>query len=122
MITVGRPTGRLTYFFRKWSMCSTSFKRRADADWLHRSRINDELSSGWVRHWTITRGIIPVRASTKGHLNGPDGGCMRRDNEVHRSSGNVFADIGVADAEERLAKAELSRIIHQDITERGLKQ
>ncbi len=28
----------------------------------------------------------------------------------------------MADAEERLAKAELSRIIHQTITERGLKQ
>jgi predicted XRE-type DNA-binding protein len=47
---------------------------------------------------------------------------MRRDNEVHRSSGNVFTDIGGADADERLAKAELSRIIHRTITERGLKQ
>lgn len=47
---------------------------------------------------------------------------MRHDREVHKSSGNVFADIGATDAEERLAKAELSRIIRRTIAERGLKQ
>jgi predicted XRE-type DNA-binding protein len=47
---------------------------------------------------------------------------MRRDDAIHRSSGNVFADIGAADAEERLAKAELSRIIRRTIAERELKQ
>lgn len=47
---------------------------------------------------------------------------MRRDDAVRTSSGNVFADIGAADAEERLAKAELSRIIRRTIAERGLKQ
>jgi predicted XRE-type DNA-binding protein len=47
---------------------------------------------------------------------------MRRGEAVHRSSGNVFADMGAADAEERLAKAELSRIIRRTIAERGLKQ
>jgi predicted XRE-type DNA-binding protein len=47
---------------------------------------------------------------------------MRREEAVHNSSGNVFADMGVADAEERLAKAELSRIIRRTIAERGLKQ
>jgi predicted XRE-type DNA-binding protein len=34
----------------------------------------------------------------------------------------VFADMGAVDAEERLAKAELSRIIQRTIDERGLKQ
>jgi Uncharacterized conserved small protein len=47
---------------------------------------------------------------------------MRRDDPVQRSSGNVFVDIGAADAEERLAKAELSRIIRRIIAERELKQ
>jgi len=47
---------------------------------------------------------------------------MRHDDAVHKSTGNVFADMGAADAEERLAKAELSRIIRRAIDERGLKQ
>jgi predicted XRE-type DNA-binding protein len=47
---------------------------------------------------------------------------MRHDREVQKSSGNVFADMGAGDAEERLAKAELSRIIRRTIAERGLKQ
>lgn len=47
---------------------------------------------------------------------------MRRDNEIHTSSGNVFVDMGAADAEERLAKAELSRIIRRTLAERDLKQ
>ena len=47
---------------------------------------------------------------------------MGRDDAVHRSSGNVFADMGAADAEELLAKAELSRIIRRIIAERDLKQ
>jgi predicted XRE-type DNA-binding protein len=45
-----------------------------------------------------------------------------RDNEVHDSSGNVFADMGMPDAEERLAKAELARVIRSEIRERGLSQ
>jgi predicted XRE-type DNA-binding protein len=47
---------------------------------------------------------------------------MRRDREIYASSGNVFADMRSADAEERLAKAELSRIIRRTIAERELKQ
>ena len=47
---------------------------------------------------------------------------MREENAVYRSSGNVFADTGAADAEERLAKAELSRIIRRTIADRELKQ
>lgn len=47
---------------------------------------------------------------------------MRHDEVVHKSSGNVFADMGAADADERLAKAELSRIIRRAIDDRGLKQ
>ncbi|MCH7978867.1 MAG: XRE family transcriptional regulator [Acidobacteria bacterium] len=42
--------------------------------------------------------------------------------EVEASSGNVFSDIGVADAEVVLAKAELARQIDQIIRTRGLKQ
>lgn len=47
---------------------------------------------------------------------------MRGDKETHHSSGNVFADIGARDPEERLAKAELSRIIRRSIADRGLTQ
>jgi predicted XRE-type DNA-binding protein len=42
--------------------------------------------------------------------------------DVHSSSGNVFRDMGMRDADERLAKAELARIIRNHIKERGLTQ
>jgi predicted XRE-type DNA-binding protein len=41
---------------------------------------------------------------------------------VHDSTGNVFADMGMRDAEERLAKAELARAIRKILEGRGLKQ
>jgi predicted XRE-type DNA-binding protein len=41
---------------------------------------------------------------------------------VHNSTGNVFEDIGAANADERLAKAELARVIRQAIEERELTQ
>ena len=44
------------------------------------------------------------------------------DVQVHDSSGNVFHDLGVRDAEERLAKAELARVIKTSIADRGLTQ
>lgn len=47
---------------------------------------------------------------------------MSDDLEVHDSSGNVFADMGMADADERLAKAELARVIRAAIRERGFTQ
>jgi len=37
-------------------------------------------------------------------------------------SGNVFADLGLPDAEERLAKAQLAMRIHDAITARGISQ
>jgi predicted XRE-type DNA-binding protein len=47
---------------------------------------------------------------------------VQPDSEVHGSSGNVFADMGLRDAEERLAKAELARVIRKEIEERGITQ
>jgi predicted XRE-type DNA-binding protein len=41
---------------------------------------------------------------------------------VTTSSGNVFADLGLPDPEERLAKAELVRGIRKIVTARGLTQ
>jgi predicted XRE-type DNA-binding protein len=41
---------------------------------------------------------------------------------VTRGSGNVFADLGLPNAEERLAKAQLAYAIAQAIEERGLTQ
>jgi predicted XRE-type DNA-binding protein len=41
---------------------------------------------------------------------------------VTRSSGNVFADLGLPNPEERLAKAQLAYAIAQAIEERGLTQ
>ena len=41
---------------------------------------------------------------------------------VERSSGNVYADLGVADADQMLVKAELTAAISSIISARGLKQ
>lgn len=48
---------------------------------------------------------------------------MKKDDlEVHDSSGNVFEDLGLPNPEERLAKAELARVIRKLIEARGLTQ
>jgi predicted XRE-type DNA-binding protein len=47
---------------------------------------------------------------------------MARRRLVHQGSGNVFADIGVANPEEALLKAELVRSITNAIDERVLTQ
>jgi len=44
------------------------------------------------------------------------------DTSVEESSGNVFADIGVAQPEEALAKAKLMRLIKLTIEREGLTQ
>ena len=41
---------------------------------------------------------------------------------VHDSSGNIFEDMGMPNAEERLAKAELARVIRKVLRERDLTQ
>lgn len=48
---------------------------------------------------------------------------MKTDNvKIERSSGNVFADLGLPDADVHLLKAELVTRIDRIIRERGLKQ
>jgi predicted XRE-type DNA-binding protein len=47
---------------------------------------------------------------------------MSDDIQVTESSGNVFADIGVPEPEEALAKAEIAMRICELISERGLSQ
>ena len=47
---------------------------------------------------------------------------MRKKIAAERSSGNVFADIGLPDADEVLAKAELARQIGDIIARRRLTQ
>jgi predicted XRE-type DNA-binding protein len=42
--------------------------------------------------------------------------------EAHQSSGNVFADLGLPHAEERLLKAGIVSELHRLIKERGLTQ
>lgn len=42
--------------------------------------------------------------------------------KIERSSGNVFADLGIPDADVHLLKAELVTRIDRIIRERGLKQ
>ena len=44
------------------------------------------------------------------------------DLKIHDSSGNVFADSEARDADERLAKAELARLIRKEISRRELTQ
>src|SRR5215467_132008 len=41
---------------------------------------------------------------------------------VEKGSGNVFADIGVPNPEEALAKAEIARQINRCLADRGLNQ
>lgn len=47
---------------------------------------------------------------------------MKEPIEVREGSGNVFADLDLPDAEERYAKAAISRLISREIRERGLTQ
>lgn len=47
---------------------------------------------------------------------------MKHSIEITKSSGNVFADLGFADAEERLAKARLAIRINDIIENRNLTQ
>lgn len=47
---------------------------------------------------------------------------MSDENAVHDSSGNVFRDMRMADADERLAKAELARVVRDTLRTRGLTQ
>jgi len=53
---------------------------------------------------------------------GPQVGREREPMGATESSGNVFADLGIADPEEALAKAELARQIGALLAERGLTQ
>ncbi|MEO8718050.1 MAG: helix-turn-helix transcriptional regulator [Burkholderiales bacterium] len=46
----------------------------------------------------------------------------KRKIELERSSGNVFADLDLPDAQDRLAKAELAREIGALLTRKGLSQ
>ena len=52
----------------------------------------------------------------------PENEAADRDVKVHASSGNIFADMGMPDAEERLDKAEAALRIEELIAERGLAQ
>lgn len=47
---------------------------------------------------------------------------MSEEQDIFQGSGNVFADIGLKNPEERLAKAELARQILTIITKRHLTQ
>jgi predicted XRE-type DNA-binding protein len=47
---------------------------------------------------------------------------MKRKTECELSSGNVFADVGIANPEEAMAKAEIARHINDLIAKRGLTQ
>lgn len=47
---------------------------------------------------------------------------MSKENEITRSSGNVFADLGLPDADQLLAKADLALEITEIIEERSLTQ
>ncbi|MEA5502662.1 helix-turn-helix transcriptional regulator [Halotia wernerae UHCC 0503] len=47
---------------------------------------------------------------------------MSNENNVYTSSGNVFADLGLANSEDRLIKAGLARKISEIIASRNLTQ
>lgn len=47
---------------------------------------------------------------------------LKKTNPVQKSSGNIFADLGLPHAEEELFKAQLTLRIYRIIRERGLTQ
>lgn len=47
---------------------------------------------------------------------------MSDDTTIHDGSGNIFQDMDMRDAEERLAKAELARLIRKSLDARDLTQ
>ncbi|QKQ75089.1 helix-turn-helix domain-containing protein [Nostoc sp. TCL240-02] len=47
---------------------------------------------------------------------------MSNENDVYISNGNIFADLGLSNPEERLIKAELARKISEIIVNRQLNQ
>ena len=47
---------------------------------------------------------------------------MPRKIQVEEGSGNVFADLGLPNPEEALAKAEIARQVNRILAERGLNQ
>jgi predicted XRE-type DNA-binding protein len=47
---------------------------------------------------------------------------MTDKSKITKSTGNVFADLGLAEPETALAKAELARRINEIILKKGLKQ
>jgi predicted XRE-type DNA-binding protein len=49
-------------------------------------------------------------------------GITKEETKIYHGSGNVFADLGLPDAKERLAKAELARQILNIIAKRRLTQ
>lgn len=73
------------------------------------------------------KGVDPHAPARRGgalpaDLRGSTEEQMSDDLTVHDSCGNVFADMGMPDADERLAKAELARVVRKAIRERGLTQ
>src|SRR5437899_3023187 len=63
---------------------------------------------------TSLRGVRSLRAGA--------GKMSRRTIEFEKSTGNVFADLRLPDAEDRLAKAELARKISEILAKRRLSQ
>ena len=47
---------------------------------------------------------------------------MAKQIEVYEGSGNVFADIGLPNSEEALAKAEIASLVNDSLADRGLSQ
>jgi len=60
---------------------------------------------------------MKVKATKQRTLHG-----RKRGTAIHAGSGNVFADLGLPDADERLAKAELARQLRALITAAGMNQ
>jgi predicted XRE-type DNA-binding protein len=77
-----------------------------------------------LRAWCGTAAVAHDRAETQGSRRVRPWMLMRSTGELDHTegSGNVFADLGLADPEETLAKADLARAISAAITERPLTQ
>jgi predicted XRE-type DNA-binding protein len=62
----------------------------------------------------------PRRATSKSA--GPAATAPEAEVRVEGSSGNVFADLGFTDAEDRLAKAQLARIVRHEVRDRMARE
>src|ERR1700683_40168 len=100
---------------QKRSMCCTFFKRNRSAALPRHGRSLTSSNSAWQRPGGCTeKGRTDMNRKVKSPARNPI--------QALRSSGNVFADLGLPNPEQELLKARLALEIYRLIRKRGLTQ